>query len=47
MMLTIVGSPAETKSEISHNKKEIKKDNTKTNQTTAKLIELFDGEILN
>jgi len=36
-----------TKSEISHNKKEIKKDNTKTNQTTAKLIELFDGEILN
>ena len=36
-----------TKSEISQVKKEIKKDNTKTNQTTAKLIELFDGEILN
>lgn len=36
-----------TKSEISQEKKEIKKDNKKTNQTTAKLIELFDGEILN
>ena len=36
-----------TKSEISQDKKEIKKDSKKTNQTTAKLIELFDGEILN
>ena len=28
-------------------KKEIKKENEKTNNTTAKIIELFDGEILN
>ena len=32
---------------IKSNKKYPKKDTTKTNQTTAKLIELFDGEILN
>jgi len=36
-----------TKSEISKEKKETKKDNNKSNQTTAKIIELFDGEILN
>ena len=37
-----------TKSEESQkDKKDIKKENAKTNNTTAKLIELFDGEILN
>ncbi len=37
-----------TKSDESQNiKKDIKKENAKSNNTTARLIELFDGEILN
>lgn len=36
-----------TKSDLSKKENKVKNDNTKTNKTTAKLIELFDGEILN
>jgi DNA polymerase-3 subunit gamma/tau len=36
-----------TKSELVKEDKDVKKNNIKTNKTTAKLIELFDGEILN
>jgi hypothetical protein len=37
-----------TKSDESQKvKKDLKKENEKTNNTTAKIIELFDGEILN
>lgn len=36
-----------TKADLPKKENKVKKDNTKTNKTTAKLIELFDGEILN
>ncbi len=47
----IYGTPIKTvflmtKSELPIKEKEIEKDNIQTNKTTAKLIELFDGEIL-
>ena len=36
-----------TKADLPKKENKVKNDNTKTNKTTAKLIELFDGEILN